>query len=447
MGYRKSEDMPGSYGLPFVGEVLELFSQQEKFHRERSKRYGLCFKTQLMGKKVAILIGPEANQLVLSKQPEKFSSKIGWSILEPFFGEGLMLLDGDRHLTTRKIMYPAFCKQAIHNYFHIIQNTVVDYLSKRWTSANPIILINKLRQLSLFVSCRLFLGVESDQEIEALSYHFLTVFQGVRTVIRWNIPSTKFGKALRSRQKLEFFIRSKILQRRSNLEDIQDVLGLLLIATDEFGNCLTDEEIITQILMLLYAGHETVAKLLCWTLVELSNYPAWVEKLRIELAQVVDSDLLDVTHLSHLSQMNYFLKEVERLYPPIYSIPRGVIADVEYEDYLIPEGWYIVLSPLLTHRLPELYSDPERFDPDRFAPPREEHKKHPFALIGFGGGVHKCIGQELALMEAKIILAVFIHNFNWTITPEYWAIAPILQPNKTEPLLRARFYKGELAKR
>lgn len=95
------------------------------------------------------------------------------------------------------------------------------------------------------------------------------------------------------------------------------------------------------------------------------------------------------------------------------------------------------VSPLLTHRLEEIYSRPESFEPERFAPPREEHKKHSFALIGFGGGVHKCLGYELAQMEMKIILLIMLRRFRWNVTPTKFEISPSFQPFEVLQELRA----------
>lgn len=434
-----SEDLPGSYGLPFLGEILELFNEQENFHTQRLHKHGRFFKTRLMSRKVAVLIGPEANQLVLSQQAEKFSSKMGWSILEPLLGGGLLLIDGEQHQRTRRLLFPAFHKHALSNYFQIIQNTTDSFL-ETWSLAGPVGLIDQLRRLSLLIMCRLLLGSES-QYTEQLSEYFSTFVKGIRTVIRLDTPLTKFGRALEAKRKLESFLRSEISRRRNNPNKSQDILGLLLTATDELGNSLEEQEILTQSLLLLFAGHETTAKLLCWVLFELHAHSQWLDRLKAEQAQVVADSVLNSSHLSQFSQMANVLKEVERLYPPVYSISRGVIQDVEYSGYSIPAGWSVVLSPRLTHRLPEIYSNPELFDPDRFAPPREEHKKHPFALIGFGGGQHKCLGQDLALMEVKVILSKLLRNLTWSITPQSSALAPVYQPNKIETRLVAEFKK------
>ena len=117
---------------------------------------------------------------------------------------------------------------------------------------------------------------------------------------------------------------------------------------------------------------------------------------------------------------------------------RGVVKDVEYAGYLIPAGWMVDISPMVTHRMPEIYREPDRFDPDRFAPPREEDKRYPFSLVGFGGGTHTCIGLELAKLEMKVFLVSLLRQYNWTVTPGLSELAPILQPSKVQEDLQAQ---------
>ena len=133
--------------------------------------------------------------------------------------------------------------------------------------------------------------------------------------------------------------------------------------------------------------------------------------MREEQTQVVGDNSLTLSHLKQFTLLTNILKEAERLYPPVSSFSRGVLKDIEYAGYRIPEGWLVTISPMLTHRLPELYTDPDRFDPDRFAPPREEDKKHPFALVGFGNGPHSCLGFEFAQMEMKIVLSTLLRHY------------------------------------
>lgn len=223
-----------------------------------------------------------------------------------------------------------------------------------------------------------------------------------------------------------------INQRRQDgrLGEFQDVLGLLIAAAELEENDLSDSEIVTLMLQLLFGGYKTTSTLLCWAMFELAVHPDWSERLRTELEQILGDRSIEVAHLRQLTQLDCFLKEIERLYPPSYFIPRGVVEDFEFAGFLIPAGWHVQVSPLLTHRMPELYDNPNHFDPDRFAPPREEHKKHPCALIGFGAGPHRCLGYELAQLEAKVFISILLKYFDWSVLPESVSCTPVLSYSK-----------------
>lgn len=349
-----------------------------------------------------------------------------------------MLQDGAEHRATRRLMYPAFHGRAIASYFNTIQNIVRDFL-KDWGERGTISLTADFRKLTLIVASRLFLGTQTNEEVKQTCKWFTELVAARLAILRWDVPFTLYGRAQRARRKLDDYLRKTIAKRRNqdNLDKSRDVLDLLMAAVDEEGNSLSEEEIIEQTLLLLVAGHETTATLLSWVLFELGSRPELRQRLREELDKVVGDAPLAVGHLKHLTNMTNVLKEVERLYPPIYGIPRGVTKDIEYAGYCIPSGWIVIVSPMLTHRLPELYSEPDRFDPDRFAPPREEDKKHPCALLGFGNGSHSCLGFEFAQIEMKIILATLLRYYDWTVTPESSTIAPVFQPSKVQDKLRA----------
>ena len=127
---------------------------------------------------------------------------------------------------------------------------------------------------------------------------------------------------------------------------------------------------------------------------------------------------------------------------PAAEIIRGVTEDVEFGGYLIPAGWNVMVSAIFTHRLPEIYAEPDKFDPDRFAPPRAEDTKHPYSLIGFGGGAHSCIGVEFAKMEMKLILGILLDNYDLVSDPlpdgvEY----PVRRMVETVPKLTVKLTK------
>ena len=436
---KSADDMPGSFGKPFVGESKELFADDELFYWRRFERYGPIFKSCIAGRKFAYLMGPEANRLVMSDQADHFSTRLGWRFLEPLIGRGILLQDGQEHRATKRLMFPALHGRAIANYFDTIQQVTQDLLTE-WGQQGTVSLIDEFGKFTTIVASRLFLGTETDGEIQQTSQWFGQMMRGLRGKIKLDIPQTLHGKSQQARRNLLEFVSGKIAARRQqdNLQECQDVLGMLLVATDEDGNHLSDTDVTNQALMLLLAGQDNPAMLLSWVLFELSNHSKWRDRLRTELDQVVGDAPLTLSHLGKLTQMSNVLKEAERLYPPVFGMARGVIKDVEYAGYLIPAGWMVDISPMITHRMPEIYSEPDRFDPDRFAPPREEDKRYPFSLVGFGGGTHTCIGLELAKLEMKVFLVSLLRQYDWTVTPDLSEIAPILQPSKVQEDLQAQ---------
>jgi retinoid hydroxylase len=414
------EAMPGGLGLPFLGELIDLFRQQELFYWQRYRQHGKVFKMALFRDKYVMLIGPEANRFVLKDAADRFSTGIGWKSLKPVLGDDMILLqDGAVHRTSRRLILPIFHHQAIASYFQTMQ-LVVTAAVEDWGKKGHVNLNEELRKLTLTVAVRIFLGSEKTEEIAQVCDWFnILLGRDNAMLVQWDVPFTAYGRGQAARRKIVDYVRKVIQARRErgDLDDAQDVLGLLLHTVNEDGQKFTEMQVVNQSIGFLFAAHETTANLMSWVLFELGNRADWQTKLRAEYQRVVGNGSMEMPHLRQLSQMACVLKEGERLYPPVGVIPRGVLEDIEFEGYRIPAGWGVIISPLFTHRLPELYLEPDLFDPDRFAPPREEDKKHPYALVGFGGGIHSCIGVEFAQMEMKLILGILLSKYNLVSGP------------------------------
>ena len=413
------------------------------------------FKTAALGfGKAACLVGPEANRLVLKEQADKLSSRLGNQYLAPIVStDAVLLQDGEQHRTSRKMILPVFHQQAlakplqgrIASYFDTVQSVVTAAVAD-WGAQGTIDLDAELRKLTLAVVVKTFLGSEKTAEIQQVSEWFTTLTGGLYGLFKWDTPLTIHGRGQAARRKIVKYIRQVIRERIDRSDDpanALDVLGLLMNTVDEDGNKFTETQIVNQAILFLFAGHETTSSLMDWVLFELGNSPEWRQKLRDEHQQVVGNEPITMSQIRQLPHMSNVLKEGERLYPPLFLISRMAIADIEYAGYLIPAGWYLLIFPLLTHRLPEIYQDPDLFDPDRFAPPREEDKKQPYSLIGFGGGVHSCIGADFAQMEMKIILSTLLQKYDWTVTPTTAEISPVRRPFMTQKKLTATFVSIE----
>jgi len=436
------DDIPGSLGLPILGNFVDVFRHQELFYWQRYWQHGKIFKMRFLGENYVVLVGPEASRLVLKDRADKFSSRLGWKTLKPILSEDMVLLqDGAEHKTSRRLILPIFHQQAIASYFetmkYLVESAVAD-----WGKQGTINLDAELRKLTLTVAVQIFLGSQKIDEVAQVRDWFNTLMSKANSaIVKWDVPFTAHGQGQAARRHIIEYILKVIQERqeRGDLDNAEDVLGLFLHTVDEDGRKFTEMQVANQALGFLFAAHETTATLMSWLLFELGNRPQWREKLRDEYHGVVRNGEIEMPHLRQLSQMTNVLKEGERLYPPLEMMLRGVLEDIEIEGYLIPAGWNVMVATLFTHRLPEVYAEPDLFDPDRFAPPRAEDTKQPYSLIGFGGGAHSCIGVEFAKMEMKLILGILLDNYDLVSDPlpdgvEY----PVRRMVETVPKLTAK---------
>jgi retinoid hydroxylase len=412
--------IPGGFRWPFFGEIWEIIRQKDNFFWNRYQQHGKIFKVRSMGQNFAIIVGLDANRFILKDGADRLSTRLGWKSLEPILTEDMLLLqDGEKHRTSRRLILPVFHDRAITSYFAMTASIVTETIVG-WGDRGTIDLNTELRKLTLNVAIRIFLGCEKTEELDTICDLFIAMMNYAnKTMFAIDLPFTSYGKMLNSRRKIVEYVRKIVRQRMNSPEasDKQDALGLLLGTVDENGNKFTENKVINQAIGFLFAAHETTSNLMTFLLFELGNRPEWRERLRDEYDRTIGREPVEMSHLRQLPQTANVLKEGERLYPPAPFLQRGVVEDIEFGGYVIPAGWTVLASPLFTHRLPEIYRDSDRFDPDRFASPREEDKRDPFALIGFGAGAHSCIGVELARMEMKLILIALLTRYNWETTP------------------------------
>ncbi len=221
--------------------------------------------------------------------------------------------------------------------------------------------------------------------------------------LRSRLPFKKTRQFWRARATLDAIIFDLIARRRRDGSARDDALSLLLAARDaETGYRPTDSQLRDEIMTLFIAGHETTANALTWALVLLAQN-AEVDERLAAAARAGDSPYVART-----------VKEVLRLYPPAWIIGRETLQDVTLNGGVaIPERTTVFFAPLMLHRRPDFFADPERFDPDRwlgFEPP-------PFAYVPFGGGARRCIGADFALSEIAIVLTALVSRFRFTLAP------------------------------
>lgn len=434
--HKTIHQLPGDFGLPFLGNTPDLFLKRELSFLESYQKFGDTFKTNLLGKKAIVFSDPDVCQTVLSNQDNHFSMKKGWFFLQPLLS-GLFFQDGQKHLLTRKLLFPAFHGESVENCFETINDCVVSHLNS-WDEKGSIHLCDEFHSLALRISCTLFIG----QELGRAQELFADFLDGLSAIFRLNIPGTKFGKAIKAREQLKILLQSVMQTRREESERARpDILDVLMHLTDENGQGLTDDEIIEQTIQFIFAGHETTARMLTWSVYELIQNPQEVCRFR-EAYHAIERSGFNLTSILKNSYLDEFLLEVERLYSVSPFLPRGLNEDIELGGYKIPKEWLVIIAPSIVHQRPELFKNPKAFDPSRYQAPRLEHKAHPFSLMGFGGGQHRCLGEFLAKVEMKLILLKLVSQYEFSLDADVAQFRYIKPLHKIEPKIKLIVHKN-----
>lgn len=402
---------PGSFGLPFIGETIS-FLRDPDFAKKRQNRYGSIFKTHLFGRPTIYMIGAEASRFLFANENQHFSISWTYSTKVLLGSTSLAVQTGGEHQQRRKLLSQAFQPRALAEYVSSMADITRSYLQK-WERQGTLTWYPELRKYTFDVACKLLIGADAaaDSYFGELFEHYCDGLFSIPVRLPW----TKFGRALHGRERLLAIIEEIVLKRQQQPSSSQDALGLLLQARDEDGNSMSLQELKDQVLLLLFAGHETLTSALGSLCLLLAQHPEVVATARAEQQQLGFKEPLTLEHLKQMTYLEQVLKEVLRVLPPVGGGFREVIKPCEFNGYLMPKGWSALYQINRTHKDSNVYTEPEQFDPQRFAPERSEDKAKPFSHIPFGGGVRECIGKEFAKLEMKLFAALLIRQYEWEL--------------------------------
>ncbi|MGL6344206.1 MAG: cytochrome P450, partial [Waterburya sp.] len=222
------------------------------------------------------------------------------------------------------------------------------------------------------------------------------------------LPWTKYGRALQNRQKLLTEIDKAIARHNLENDFESSALGILIKAQQQAED-FDIEELKEQVINLWFLASNELSSALASLCQELKQHPEVLELINLEQENLnkTEMSLEKIRHMTYLEQV---IKEVLRLNPPVTGGIRQVIKNCSFNDYLLPVGWKIVYRIDATLRDSNIYSEPDRFDPNRFSLERAEDKQQPYSYIPFGGGMRECMGKELSFLVMKIFALVFIES-------------------------------------
>jgi cytochrome P450 len=377
------------------------------------------------------LLGPDALEFVWKNRDGAFSSARGW---EPYIGKvfpgAIMAMDGDEHRYQRRIMQVAFRKSALRTYLEQM-SPAIDIGIEAWmpsTGSAPRQMFPLLKQLTLDLAASVFMGVELGRSAKDLNRAFVATVAASLAIIRVPVPGLTMWHGIRGRALLVKRFRALLPEKRA--AHTSDFFSEFCHAQSEEGERFTDQEIIDHMIFLMMAAHDTTTSTLTTMMYLLARHPEWQERLRAR-ATALGKAQLEYDDLDQLEELSWTMREALRLTPPLTSMPRMCIKDTVFQGYEIPAGMMVGVYPIHVHYMPSLWTDPTRFDPERFSPARQEDKRHAFAWVPFGGGAHMCIGQHFATLQVKAIMHQMLLRYRWSIAPGYvmpYQLVPIAKP-------------------
>jgi cytochrome P450 len=390
-----------------------------------------------VGKRELISIyKPEYVHEVLVAQAEKFHKEITFKrFTTPLLGNGLLLSEDDEHRRNRKLVAPAFIHRRIPEYV----KTMTDYTVRqmdRWKEGQSIDIWQEMVRLTLGVTGKSLFGsdVTSDADEVKNYLNYLSHYADEQIRIPFHIPfswkTPRNNKVRRKIAALDEIIYRMIAERRASASDSGDFLSILLLARDEEdGTGMTDKQVRDEAMTIFLAGHETTANATTWMWYLLAQHPEVFRKLHDEVVSACGSTPPTFSDLPKLPYAQRVFKEALRLYPPAYILARTSIEDVFIDGYKIRKGVAVIIPPYIIHRNPEVFPEPEKFDPDRFLPEREANIPK-YGYLPFAAGPRVCIGNQFAMIEGQIIAATIAQRF-------YFELAD-MKPVEIEPLITLR---------
>ena len=417
----------GNYGFPVLGHILSTLVEPLDFARERYEKFGPVSWAGGVGFRVVQAIGPEALETVWINRDKAFSSTRGWApVIGPFFHRGIMLLDFEEHRDHRRIMQQAFTRSALDGYLDLMRPGIVRTVTG-WPSAHGFPFYTAVKELLLDQAAEVFVGAVLGPEADQLAADFHDTVCGGQAMIRADVPGGIWARGLRARERLERYFAEQIPARRAG--GGTDLFSMMCHSRSDDGERFTDADIVNHMIFLLMAAHDTSAIAISMLTYELGRNFLWQSALREEALASPDDELTLADLDGAFPLLDAAFKEILRMYAPAGTLFRQTITDTEVAGHFVPRKTQVAINVYASMRLADWWPDPDRFDPGRFLGGADASPVHRYAFAPFGGGVHKCLGQQFADMNVKVVLHQLLRHFEWRVPPGYrpllsWGTGP-----------------------
>lgn len=414
---------------PQSSPLVQLFNwifRPLEFLEECDRKYGDMFKINLMGlPSFTVISNPQGIEEILSVDAKKFNVGSTNELAASLLGDNsLVLLDGEPHRRQRKLMMPPFHGEKVKSYAQTICQ-ITDKVTNRWQEKQTFVAQKVMQDITLETILHVVFGLSEGDRYQQIKPPLIELLDATGSPLKASaifIPFLQldlgkwspWGKVVRCKQKIYDLLQAEIDERRANPKSSgNDVLSLMMSATDERGEGLSDIELKDQMMTLLVAGHDTTATALSWALYWVHKLPEVKQKLLAELDSLdIDADPLAISRLPYLTAV---CNETLRIYPvAIAAFLRLAKSPIKIMGHQFDAEEMLAPTIYLTHHREDLYPEPKQFKPERFL----ERQYSTYEFLPFGGGNRRCIGYALALLEMKLVLAKILTGWDLSLNSD-----------------------------
>ncbi|XP_068669321.1 3beta,22alpha-dihydroxysteroid 3-dehydrogenase-like [Aristolochia californica] len=414
---RRSDIPPGSLGLPFVGETLQLIAaykteNPEPFIDARIRRYGRLFTTHVFGEPTVFLTDPEAIRFVLQNEGKLFESSYPSSISNLLGRHSLLLMKGNLHKKMHSLTMSFANSTIIRDHLLVDIDRLVRYNMDGW-DGRRVLLQDETKKITFELTMKQLMSFDPGEWTERLRKEYLLLIEGFFSV---PLPLffTTYGRALKARTKVAETLRSMVRERRKEEMGESNKKKDMLAALIDVEEGFSEEETVDFLLALLVAGYETTSTIMTLAVKFLSETPASLSLLKAEhegiRAKKRQGESLDWSDYKAMSFTQCVINETLRVANIISGVFRRAVSDVQIKGFTIPKGWKVFASFRAVHLDHDLYKDARSFNPWRW----QNNSPSPGIIYTpFGGGPRLCPGYELARVEISIFLHHLVTSFSW----------------------------------
>jgi cytochrome P450 len=404
-------------------------------------RYGDVVRLPLGPKTLHLFNHPDHAKYVLADNPTNYHKGIGLIHARRVIGDGLLTSEGELWRKQRKTIQPAFQVKRLAKQLPAIAEEAEVLVSRlrEHEGGDPVDMREEMTGLTLGVLGRTLLDADLGafdsigHSFEAVQDQAIFEMMSLGTVPIW-APLPKQVRFRRARRDLQEIVDALAADRIANPGDQDDVVSRLIeSASQEPDPQVARTRMRDELVTLLLAGHETTASTLSWAFYLADKHPQVWERLHAEAVEVLGGEPLTYQDLHRFKYTTMVLEEVMRLYPPVWILPRLAQEEDEIGGYHVPAGADVLICPYLLHRHPGFWEQPDSFDPERFNPDGATGRNR-YAYIPFGAGPRFCVGNNLGLMEATLVLATVARDLRLRKVPDYKVVG--------EPMLTLRVRGG-----